>query len=251
MERIQIALDKARADADREPQGPRSRPRRPVPAPPVPAPAAGRRRGAARPAARPSRPGAAAPGRRPARAVGRRGRLGGPARGAHRARAASSGRTWSSAVGGPESGAFDVMRTKLLHQMRAQGWRRIGDLLAGARLRQDHGGAQPRLRPRPAGRPARSCWSRPTCAGRRWAALLGLRTPRGLAEVLGGAIRRRAGPAPPPAQPRDPRGHRPPPQPGRALPVAARRRGAGRDRGGLRPHGHAVRPAADDGRATT
>lgn len=30
-----------------------------------------------------------------------------------------------AAVGGPESAAFDVMRTKLLHQARAQGWRRV------------------------------------------------------------------------------------------------------------------------------
>lgn len=30
-----------------------------------------------------------------------------------------------SALGGPESTVFDVMRTKLLHQARAQGWRRI------------------------------------------------------------------------------------------------------------------------------
>ena len=30
-----------------------------------------------------------------------------------------------SAAGGPESAPFDVMRTKLLHQVRAQGWRRI------------------------------------------------------------------------------------------------------------------------------
>lgn len=31
-----------------------------------------------------------------------------------------------SAAGGPESAPFDVIRTKLLHQARAQGWRRIG-----------------------------------------------------------------------------------------------------------------------------
>ena len=43
-----------------------------------------------------------------------------------------------AAVGGPESAPFDVIRTKLLHQIRRPGLAADRDLLADAGLRQDH-----------------------------------------------------------------------------------------------------------------
>ena len=97
MERIQTALDKARAErAAQDPQPRQATPAAPTGAP-IRAPAAPAPVEASWAALRELR---VDPGR------------------LERAHVVS-------AVGGPESAVFDVMRTKLLHQVRAQGWRRI------------------------------------------------------------------------------------------------------------------------------
>lgn len=92
-----------------------------------------------------------------------------------------------SAVGGPGAAPFDVMRTKLLHQARAQGWRRIAvsspgpacgkttvalNLAFGLARQADLRVALVEADLR---RPA---------IGR----ILGIRDPEGSAEVLGGAV---------------------------------------------------------------
>lgn len=92
-----------------------------------------------------------------------------------------------SAAGGRESAAFDVMRTKLLHQVRAQGWRRIAvtspgpacgkttvalNLAFGLARQAD---VRVALVEADLRRPA-------------FGRLLGLRETEGTAEVLGGAV---------------------------------------------------------------
>ena len=160
MERIQTALDKARAER----LAAQGQARPPAPSEAGPASSPGRGPGDA-PEAAPAAVAAAWAALREIRAD--------PVR-LERAHVVS-------ALGGPGSAPFDVMRTKLLHQARAQGWRRIAISSPGPSCGKTTVALARQADLRVA--LVEADLRRPVI-GR----ILGIRDPEGAAEVLGGAV---------------------------------------------------------------